>query len=335
MARGLNTCPLGTLCVTRLGVDFIRFHPLTVWSYRDRRVRYTASNRHYNLISTLFTCWYKWISVPPCPSEVAIKLRFPSPDGREAQRPSPDEEADGGDESSVRELRARRQADRSFPRLHLHRRTVSVLVPPGDLRDLHWSSSSVRRQDRLGEVGDGHRRRGGRDREATRPPDICGHPGTKPECFRGECVHGCVRARAACGKTVLRSPSLRPSSVGFYGSLCQVGSAPLPREQIINGFGKRFDEDIIAFPMIFVWRLGVGCEAIDHDPTNPAFWIRARSSLSRVSFLLGTGWTWLRSLARLRFFWRYRVLLQVLRQFISDLVAHGKEHKKECHKMVA
>ena len=125
-----NTCPLGTLCVTRLGVDFIRFHPLTVWSYRDRRVRDTASNRHYNLISTLFTCWYKWISVPPCPSEVAIKLRLPSPDGREAQRPSPDEEADGGDESSVRELRARRQADRSFPRLHLHRRTVSVLVPP-------------------------------------------------------------------------------------------------------------------------------------------------------------------------------------------------------------
>ena len=37
----------------------------------------------------------------------------------------------------------------------------------------------------------------------------------------------------------------------------------------------------------------------------------------------------------LAFFWRYRVLLQVLRQFISDLVAHGKEHKKECHKMVA
>ena len=33
----------------------------------------------------------------------------------------------------------------------------------------------------------------------------------------------------------------------------------------------------------------------------------------------------LRSPRSLAFFW----------QFISDLVAHGKEHKKECHKMVA
>lgn len=38
-------------------------------------------------------------------------------------------------------------------------------------------------------------------------------------------------------------------------SLCQVGSAPLAGEQITNGFGKRCDEDIIAFSMIFVWRL--------------------------------------------------------------------------------
>lgn len=67
-------------------------------------------------------------------------------------------------------------------------------------------------------------------------------------------------------------------------SLCQVGSAPLAGEQITNGFGKRCDEDIIAFSMIFVWRLVRFVKPLTHDPTNPAFWIRARSSLSRVPF---------------------------------------------------
>ena len=41
---------------------------------------------------------------------------------------------------------------------------------------------------------------------------------------------------------------------GFTG-LALPGRLGTPRgEQITNGFGNRFDEDIIAFPMIFVWR---------------------------------------------------------------------------------
>ena len=127
-------------------------------------------------------------------SEVPVGARLPRPDGREAQRPSPDEEADRGHEPRVGELRARGQPDRSLPRLHrVHRRRVTA-PPAGDLRDLHWrSSASVRRQDRLGEVLDGHRRRGGRDRQAPGPPGLHADPVTKRECLRCQSVHGRVR----------------------------------------------------------------------------------------------------------------------------------------------
>ena len=42
---------------------------------------------------------------------------------------------------------------------------------------------------------------------------------------------------------------------GSRSARCPPGRLGTPGgEQITNGFGNRFDEDIIAFPMIFVWR---------------------------------------------------------------------------------
>ena len=74
------------------------------------------------------------------------------------------------------------------------------------------------------------------------------------------------------------------------------------------------------------------CEALDHDPTNPAFWIRARSSLSRVPFFRpSVGWGPVGlgchrpGPPSLRFFWR-PVFRTFLRQSISDLVSRKRHH---------
>ena len=76
-------------------------------------------------------------------------------------------------------------------------------------------------------------------------------------------------------------------------------------EQIINGFGKRFDEDIIAFPMIFVWRLVWVVKPLTTIRRILLFGFAPEVRCLASLFCWGPVGLGCDRLARLRFFWRY------------------------------